>query len=256
MFRNRTFVGSQISNWHGNYPILRTATPDIIRTELVGYYNTSISSSYSGSGNTLYDISGQSGPSMTLSGVSYSSVYSGILTFASSTSSITSPSSSIFNFGKTNITVQFWQYWDTAMDSTNTYYSSMSISGNHLYQGVWRSGLYPGKLYNTINNSAGFGTTGGTDPAGYVGQDYKLSGRWTNITYVKDNANAYFYINGSLSAQRSISIPTSSSQSITIGYDGVNSSYIGSFGTLLVYNKSLSAEEVLTNYNYTKNRFI
>jgi len=81
---------------------------------------------------------------------------------------------------------------------------------------------------------------------------------WYNyvVTYITGtNRNFKVYSNGVLLAD---STPVSASWAPDgqyVGYGFTNNTMSGSYGPLLIYNKVLSQQEVLQNYNATKTRF-
>ena len=87
------------------------------------------------------------------------------------------------------------------------------------------------------------------------------TGDWYNICCTHDaaNTNSYVYINGVLSASDTSSIGNLGGTSInlTIGYDDYTDRYPynGRISNVRIYNKTLSASEVLQHYNALKNRF-
>ena len=77
------------------------------------------------------------------------------------------------------------------------------------------------------------------------------------ITAQRQGTTTYFYINGQLKKTGSSSSTIgNSSQPFRLGINTVNSeTYRGTISTTQVYNRALSATEVLQNYNSTKSRF-
>lgn len=85
------------------------------------------------------------------------------------------------------------------------------------------------------------------------------TGSYSNITVTYSNSTYYQYLNGTQtyttsSATNSIYYTTNY---IGIGRDAnaASSFFIGNIGQVLIYNKALTAAEVLKNYNATKTRF-
>ena len=86
-------------------------------------------------------------------------------------------------------------------------------------------------------------------------------GDWYHIccTHDADNTNSYVYINGELSKSDTSSIGNLGGTSIdlTIGYDDYTDRYPynGMISNVRIYSKTLSASEILQNYNANINRF-
>jgi hypothetical protein len=78
---------------------------------------------------------------------------------------------------------------------------------------------------------------------------------WMNISVVKDGSNFTYYRNSSVIATGT-SNNTIPSQPFKVGGDSQQSEYSNSrISIVYVYNRALSAAEVLQNYNATKTRF-
>lgn len=98
-------------------------------------------------------------------------------------------------------------------------------------------------------------------------------GTWSSTSGVTPTTNKFYYVcctyDGSIetiyvdgvfdkSAALSTSTPITSSNAISLGWirdDGANYSMNASIGNIAIYNRALSAEEVLQNYNAQKSRF-
>ena len=72
------------------------------------------------------------------------------------------------------------------------------------------------------------------------------------LTGTFDGSTLKIYINGSLDNSKSLS------QAIPSGTDDfkINHNFNGQMGPTMIYNHTLSAQEVLQNYNALKGRFI
>jgi hypothetical protein len=82
--------------------------------------------------------------------------------------------------------------------------------------------------------------------------------QWFNFTGTYDKTNVKVYINGVLSATRAETRTIYQSTSdFYIGVENLSAQYElnGKIGITQIYNRALSAQEVLQNYNATKSRF-
>jgi len=87
---------------------------------------------------------------------------------------------------------------------------------------------------------------------------------WNYIVATYDRTNVRFYVNGSLTESKSFtSALPSTAFAWTIGRSssqysgGVGGTfYKGSVNNVMLYNRALSASEILQNYNATKGRYI
>lgn len=82
---------------------------------------------------------------------------------------------------------------------------------------------------------------------------------WKNVTFTYDGSNGYLYVDGVLKDSKAKPTGTISanSRNLNMGYTSVSpGQYLnGNVVNLLLYNRTLSASEVLQNYNATKWRF-
>ena len=76
------------------------------------------------------------------------------------------------------------------------------------------------------------------------------------ITLTRDPSNIKWYKNGYLVRSRGNSYPNAqnSVNNITIA-DGYTTNYLGEIYCMLLYERSLTPQEVLQNYNATRSRF-
>jgi hypothetical protein len=195
--------------------------------------------SYAGAGTSWYDVSGNSYNGVLTNGPTYSSTNGGIINFDGvddySISTVASiPASS---------TVGIW------IKSSN--YSNkipLSIDGDSYASGP---NIYFNSSY--INWNTG---DGALNP--FSGSSYPDS-NWHYIVVTNDSStNAKLYIDGVLigtAAYRSTLSTTSNNFWIGRFHGDNNYTINASIGQVQLYNRVLSAAEVLQNYNATKDRF-
>ena len=82
--------------------------------------------------------------------------------------------------------------------------------------------------------------------------------KWVFVTQTYDGSRIYVYRNGEFFAQSGTGIGfTTSTSTLYFGSNNSTGYYLdGAMANLKMYNKALSAAEVLQNYNAQKNRFI
>ena len=174
-------------------------------------------------------------------------------------------SPSYFNFGGTNeqirvgpvtsnfsnnLTYSIWYYGTTF--SGTLFWDDDSQSGQDSWVSISSSGQF-------ISNR---------DPDGFkvmTSVGAATPGVWCNFVFVSRSTapNKIFYINGQFDTSNNTAITSRSGRSyLTLGYnyDGFNtiaggSPLRGRIGMFSVYGRSLSASEVLQNYNAIKKRF-
>ena len=196
--------------------------------------------SYSGSGNTTYDLINNI--SLALSSVTYSS--SGPLGFYvfSGTGNITS-SSNVGISGANSRTISCWVYF-----TTKTIQSILCIGVNGAGTG-WGIETSSTAIQLSKGNS-------GTNTA----ITYS-TGQWYNIVYVGQNLTANsltisLYINGSLQYSGTDTSIITTNSTLKLGTNNAGTlAFNGRISQARVYNKALSAQEIKKNYDGLKSKF-
>ncbi|WKZ24468.1 MAG: prepilin-type N-terminal cleavage/methylation domain-containing protein [Patescibacteria group bacterium] len=226
---------------------------------LVLYLDASNPASYPGSGNTWYDLSGIVGNQTFVNGPPGFSPENGGVIDISMPQSILIGQPAELNFTPLN---------------------SFSMGG---WAKVGQVDIWPGNLYNTNASFVGRGVTGGSVGIGFernkdTSQHSVLTGsraiaaiinyqaiqleNFYHFFYVYTPTFQYAYLNGTLYSTQNVSGSTGGSFTGNWGIfrdaalPGGNGRNIeGSIGSVKIYNRSLSHEEVLAEYNSTKNKF-
>jgi len=99
--------------------------------------------------------------------------------------------------------------------------------------------------------------SGGTIAASYINTSDWSTGNWYNVTGTYDGSNVKLYLNSILKDTVSL---TGQIRSVTAtlfiaNYYDESKNYNGNIGPVQIYNRTLSANEVLHNYNALKGRF-
>jgi hypothetical protein len=191
------------------------------------------------SGSTIWrDLSGNNNSGSLTNGPTFSSANGGSILFDGN-NDYAPIGTSGFPFGSSAGTLSAWAKVNT-------------ISGNY----IWIVS------YGTANGSQSrfIGIQGGVYYFGGYGNDITANGvtsnTWFNMVGVYNGANASMYINGVL-----VSGPTPKSwntvaNNAQIGRQTSGIEYWnGNIAQVSIYNRALSAAEILNNYNVTKKRF-
>jgi hypothetical protein len=196
--------------------------------------------SYSGSGNTSYDLITRS--TAALSSVTYSTSGSvGFFDFSGS-GSVTS-SNNIGITGANSRTLSCWAYFNA-----KSTYCLMSIGVNGSGTG-W--GIETGATTFTLTK----GNSGTITAVTYN------ASQWYNIVYVGQNLSANsltvsFYINGSLQYSGTDTSINTTNSPLKVGLNPSGFvSFNGRIAQAKVYNKALSANEIKKNYDGLKSKF-
>ena len=220
----------------------------VVTENLLLQYNTLNTLSYNGSGTIIYDISGNNRNGTIVGSPTWISNY---FTFVDDY--ITTPNlSSLITSANETHSVELWvyptnsgvlvQYNNSTSPNTSYHHSAIEIVGGNLEVGFWNGGI--------VTSSGNIGvvsfnqwhqivlTYNGSVCKGYIDGVYKGS---VNVLWDSPmNSSMPFYMN--------------------FGYrDGTNqgdgTDFDGRFGIMRVYNKELTASEVLGNYNTDKSKF-
>jgi len=208
----------------------------IVTSGLVLNLDAGNTSSYPGSGTTWTDLSGNGNNGTLVNGVGYDSGNGGSLTFDGSNDYV-----DCGTFGVSYITVNTWVYRT----------SSTTNQGICRKQNSWAVSQYNGVLQVAPGTSWTFYNTGYTIPLN----------TWVNIAYTYNGSGTTgsqtVYINGSsiystTAGSGAISI---NSNAARIGYDDNGWYWGGKIAQTQIYNRALSSDEVLQNYNAVKSRY-
>jgi hypothetical protein len=224
-------------------------SPKIVTNGLVLYLDAGNSKSYPGTGLTWSDLS-RSGNNGTLtpgaSGLTFNSSNGGSLVFDGVDDFISIPDINI----TTQISVEAWVY----ANSVGAYNSMVAqYSANNPSTSSW--------ILETFGSSAYFFIANGSNLAsGNVVFDTL---RWTHYVGTYDGVTVRIFKNGTVSPTTGTSAAiNNSSLNINIGalyssggVQGGDGRWNGRIAATKIYNRALSASEVLQNYNATKSRF-
>jgi hypothetical protein len=165
----------------------------------------------------------------------YNTGNSGNLVFSSNPLSV--GSGSILNL--TNLTLSVWY------KTTNT--NNQILIGKS-YTTSYYLNVAPGA------NTFAFWTSGSS--LGASGITTLGNGNWHNISATMSGTTKTIYYDGIQVSTGTGNIPAVDSYNLVVGNSGnTSATFSGSMGNVMVYNRALSASEVLQNYNAQKSRF-
>ena len=211
---------------------------------LVLHYNPGMTESYSGTGTSLIDLSGN-GLNGTMSNLTYSN---SAFTFNGTNSQVNISDNASLEPGTGSWTIEVW---------FNNAGSSGTVLGKYNNGGNGSNISYALRLVgsNAIRADFSNGTTA------QVTDNFTFNANtWVQMVYVwdKTNNNIYTYSNGALKQTKAISITggiLNATTNLYLGsYNGGEYSqyFSGKMGVVRLYKKALSATEVLKNYNASK----
>jgi hypothetical protein len=216
-------------------------SPDenIVTNGLILHIDPSKNTSYPGTGNTIYDLSGFGNTGTLTNGPTFSALNGGSISYDGTNDSIVFSRNNILS-GTQNFTIEAFIY-PIATSPEHIYgnYNTGNGSGLELYLQSEKVYLWYGNTFTaSISNI----------------QKYK----WYHICATRSGNTVSIYINGSLdtTGANSSSIGTNSPYTIGNGYDYNTEAFLGNISQVKVYNRTLTPIEIQQNYNATKNRFV
>jgi len=228
----RTMFGGQ-----NNYVAPAAASNSIqVSNNLVLHIDAANASSYSGSGSTWTDLSGNNNH-ITLAGA-YAYNQFGAITFNGSGWG--------YNNGdilsKTSYTKQVWLKFNSFSFPNN-----IISGGNTGMHAFWLSGSNPGNLQAGHNGAW----------SQIVDNTALSTGVWYNVAVTFNSSTGWvLYLNGQQKMTSSNLITFTGTGNIQLAsYGGAANFFSGDIAHALVYNRSLSASEILQNFNNLKYRF-
>jgi hypothetical protein len=239
---NRALSADEITQ---NFNTLRGRVDTAVTTNLVAYYNPDLTTSYPGSGTTLFDISGND-LNGTMSNITYTDPY---FTYNGTSSQVNIADNALLEPGAGDWTMEAW--FNTTAFKTG---SAGTILGKFDPGGASQDVSYSIRTNNTgiVYAQIGNGTTVVNSP------NYQtVLSTWVQVVYVWKNVasnSLEAYINGVSigSTAHSFSSILNTSTNLYIGsYNGGEypQYFDGRIGITRLYNTALTAEQVLQNYN-------
>lgn len=231
-------------------------SPRIVTSGLVLALDAADRNSYPRTGTTWTDLSGNGYNGTLTNSPTFSNSNGGSIIF-DGTNDYTSTSLDLSWNNTNSVSISMWI-------KTGNLSQSKGFLGTGNFEWQFRQGQYAGANSDLVfvywDNSGGH--TNGSIPS--------MSGffddtNWKHLTMTWNNSNStiLFYKNGTQIFSQVYGNPSAnrvSSELMQIGgnvysWDGVGAYWNGSFSNIQTYNRTLSATEVLQNYNATKTRF-
>jgi hypothetical protein len=227
-----------------------SGTPLPVLSNLALYYDPSNSSSYSGTGTTVNDLSGN-GLNGSMSNISFTSPY---FTYNGTNSTVSVADNTSLEPGTGDWTIEVWVYYSVIAGSSR---AIMSKTDNGGLAANWSYGMRTaanGITYMEVGN----GTTSVTSPSYTVstGQWYQIVGVWTNVA----SNSIELFVNGVSQGSNSHSFTSvkNSSNPLYFGsYNGGEYSqwFNGRMGITRIYNSALTSSQVSQNFNANKSKY-
>jgi hypothetical protein len=232
--------------------------PNIIDDGLVLYLDAGNRKSYPGSGTTWFDKSGRGNNGTLINGPTFNTGSLGSVVFDGVNDYIGLGTPSVLNI-TSNLTINSWVNLTIFPTNSNnsTIYEKGYIVPNEqtFFRFTTDSGVtsLDCGTYNGSNILTKLTLTGSN-------ANLITTGSWNNLVGQYDGSNWNIYVNGNLSSQTLTNQgPVPSAAPISIGAAYIATGYArflnGRIAITQVYNRALTASEILQNYNATKGRF-
>ena len=220
-------------------------SPNIVANGLVLALDPSSLKSYAGTGTSFYDLSGNYNHGTVINGAVYSTSLSGYFNFDGSNDYVNVPHSSSINIAD-NFTVSFW-----SKQKTNTAQVPLSK-----YQSGVRGWVF---VYNNTANLMSFDGRNQTAD-GYKNAESSVPaplGVWNHYTGVKSGVNMIIYQNGVATGSTTWSSAgdMTTTSNLTVGSLNGTAHSACDVGQILYYNRVLTDDEIMQNYDATKNKY-
>jgi hypothetical protein len=191
-----------------------------------------------------YDLSGNGYNGTLTNGPIYDSGNSGSIIFDGTNDVVSITNSGQFSFKGLPFTVSMWinpTVWTNSSDArTLIDFESDGWIG-------WLIRQVGSYTFLTGNNDQQISAT------------LPATGTWTNVCFTSDSISGFMYFNGVLNyTTAALTYPSNSTTSaygIGSNVENTGQGFSGKIATVNVYNRMLSAAQVLQNYNATKGRF-
>ena len=221
---------------------------------LVLYLDASNNASYSGSGNTWYDLSGNSNNATFVDSPSSQILPQAYFNFDGVNDYMTIPRSSSIS-PVSAITQEVWFNFAPIPNTSVFIGLQYGSSYNNTYALFKESSL----LYGGVNVSGSLNVIG-------IGVSNISGNKWVHFVHTFDGSTQKLYLDGVLQNSASVSGTIqydSNNTRIVIGADdnggynsGTGAFHSGKLNQVKIYNRALSSEEIVRNYNAQKKRYL
>ena len=224
----------------------RTWPTDIVTNGLVLFLDANNTNSYPGSGTSWYDLSGNGNTGTLTNGPTFSAANGGCIVFDGVNDYVAGGNLGTFY---SQGTISYWMY-STAVEN---YRNPFTTNYNGVNVGIRFE----------QSNGGGFGVIIGNDAGTFAGVNYVPSAiltvnSWYNVVLVWNTVTniATGYLNGDLKFNGSHTYWATTLPAIAIGNGFSSDRYFkGNISSVGIYNRALTATEVLQNFNETRTKF-
>ena len=217
----------------------------IITNGLVLNLDAGNPSSYSGTGTTWTDLSGNANNGTLISSPTYDSNNKGSIVFNGSSSYATVVSSSSLNLPN-NITVSAWVYNSVWKEANIIEGNSSNVPSGYNGFMLWTTPNYSNKMV--------WGRQSGA-PQLYSADNFNTRVNvWYNIVGTSDGTTLRLYYNATLDSSL-VGTPNFVNAGTVRIANGADGLFNGKIGSISIYNRALSLAEISQNFNALRGRY-
>lgn len=222
-------------------------SPSIVTSGLVLCLDAANRKSYSGTGTTWVDLSGNNINFTTFNTPTFSNNNLGYFTWNGTSTYATAPENSLFN--AETLTLECWTR-TTSVNQNGFFFEKGNVNTQYAI-------FFESPNIKIRTNTA----ISGIVDLQFTAASYVQSNIWFLVTASYANGLKKFYINGVLLGTQNVTGGfTTNANGMSIGaYGGFSGAkayyYSGDIATMKFYNRALTDAEVSQNYNATKSRF-
>jgi hypothetical protein len=228
-------VGNQLSDI---YIGARGITPNVVQKNVILHLEASNTYSYPGSGNTWYDLSPYVRNATLVNSPTFDNTSGGALVFNGSSSYAEISNWNVLTGNKNFSIANTVKYQNNSDQVWISYGTGTSSSATQIGIGSSQFGLLANNVNTTLENS------------------YLIPDTWNHLVLTHDGAVTKLYVNGSYVKQKLTTYNVGSSN-LFIGKSGITTSFSSAkVANVIVYNKTLTADEVSQTYDSFKNFYV
>ena len=228
-------VGNQLSDI---YIGARGITPNVVQKNVILHLEASNTYSYPGSGNTWYDLSPYGRNATLVNSPTFDNTSGGALVFNGSSSYAEVSNWNVLTGNKNFSIANTVKYQNNSDQAWISYGTGTSSSATQIGIGSSQFGLLANNVNTTIENS------------------YLIPDTWNHLLLTHDGSVTKLYVNGSFVKQKLTTYNIGSSN-LYIGKSGITTSFSSAkVANVIVYNKTLTADEVSQTYDSFKNFYV
>ena len=231
-----------------------SAGPSGVSDGLVFQLDAANFRSYTGTGLTANGLVSGIGGTL-VNGVGFTSTNGGSFIIDGTNDYIEVSNPNLLAFGTNPFTIDFWLYSTYVFPGSGYNYGTILTSytnynsdfGTYFYLALFKNAAGLNNIVSFLDSTGNF--------MGTFGANININ-EWTNITFTRSGNGLICYKNGVSVSTHSFSNNFSGTRNARIGGGVVSiNTFQGSISLMKIYNRALSATEVMQNFNAMRERY-